>query len=1301
MKRKIVPAIMLTLLLTSMLTLAFNIQPVMAIGTIYIQADGSIYPSTAPIQRNGDIYTLTDNVYISDSQIGIVVQRSHIIIDGAGHILDGTGTAYGVSKGIVISYSSNVTIKNTEIKGFFQGIQLWYSLENEISTNNITDGGHAVDLWHSSNNIVSGNNMVNQSQYIVDLDYSSNNVLSRNNITTSSYFNAVFILYESSSNSISENVMVGNLMNGEGIVLHWSSNNSICGNSISNCRRGIQLAYSNNNSLSRNSVTNSTYQGIYLEETSYNSIYHNSFSNNSDQVYVEYRYVDPSINVWDDGYPSGGNYWSDYTDVDFNNDGIWDHPYIIDADNQDRYPLTNPWRARARGIFDDDFEIYDLGTLSGQGNWSDAWGFQVVNTLAQDGTKSGYSQAYDTFYGISKYGTKKQTGLQSIYIYFSDVRIGLTNEILLYLRGDAGQGGSLLNTYGFRYNNSASKWEFIYQNGSDPYNIITLVDDVSNQTWHSIQAEFNEPNWKYRLKLDDGSWSSWLDFFDYLNQSLISGVEGFRILTYGAETWFDTIDGEARARSTVDSLRFPLDGLWTVRQRFGGYNYDWDGYHLGEDVLRSFEAPVFAPADGVVKHNAKRTGYGYVVIIEHQLMDGTFVCSVLGHLREAGRIPVGARVTKGQIVGYLSSVPDENGGIIHLHFGIRKGTYSEELDFDGKWRYRGYGPIDIVGSWCPPSAFIDYYNLNKETPPSYDLTINTEGGGALAAASSTSVYTLTFKTVLSLIALHPWFQRWIGTDNDNANPTTITMNSHKVVTESCLSEPPPPSRTPWELAIDLIGADYSWGGDGWNWTIAESDGEPVIIGWGGGRFLEPDEIKNGYWYVFHNRDTNKDEIVYSHGIDCSGLVFWAYNKAWGAKPERMLTPLTQESTKENTNPINEEGAQGQYWHNCEIDSTFIPINVKNQLQPGDCLFFDTGDAGNPDHVAMYVGNFLYEGQEYNVTHASGFAGKVAPALYNASTGNLTTANPIGGKPQELVVDYYGRPVHQISYRIARNMFSFTTGSPIDLIVTDPDGIVITKEVGEVAGMSYTEFDLDGDGELDDKVEVWEPKAGNYLVTVIPEPGAPPTGNFTLEGSANGTTILLADHAQISEIPTDPYIITSNGTTIMLRNINIATTNVTLSKGVVGQGHSLFINATVQNQGNLAETLNVTLYANTTAIATVTNITLTSGNSTTITFTWNTTGFVKGNYTIKVVANQVPGETETSDNTYEGGWVLVSCVGDVNGDKKTSIADIVLVIGKFATLPSSPEWNPNMDIDGNDKVTIGDIVITIKNFGEHW
>jgi hypothetical protein len=77
-------------------------------------------------------------------------------------------------------------------------------------------------------------------------------------------------------------------------------------------------------------------------------IYHNNFIDNSDHVHIFGSYG----NTWDAGYPSGGNFWSHYVDIDnysgsyqneTGSDGIWDHPYVIDANNQDRYPLVNPW----------------------------------------------------------------------------------------------------------------------------------------------------------------------------------------------------------------------------------------------------------------------------------------------------------------------------------------------------------------------------------------------------------------------------------------------------------------------------------------------------------------------------------------------------------------------------------------------------------------------------------------------------------------------------------------------------------------------------------------------------------------------------------------------------------------------------------------------------------------------------------------------------------------------------------------------------------------------------------------------
>ena len=74
-----------------------------------------------------------------------------------------------------------------------------------------------------------------------------------------------------------------------------------------------------------------------IYQTSYNTVYHNSFIDNHMQAF------DSGFNIWDNGYPSGGNYWSNYTGKDANHDGIGDTPYNVrGGTSQDRYPLIHP-----------------------------------------------------------------------------------------------------------------------------------------------------------------------------------------------------------------------------------------------------------------------------------------------------------------------------------------------------------------------------------------------------------------------------------------------------------------------------------------------------------------------------------------------------------------------------------------------------------------------------------------------------------------------------------------------------------------------------------------------------------------------------------------------------------------------------------------------------------------------------------------------------------------------------------------------------------------------------------------------
>jgi outer membrane protein assembly factor BamB len=170
--------------------------------------------------------------------------------------------------------------------------------------------------------------------------------------------------------------------------------------------------------------------------------------------------------------------------------------------------------------------------------------------------------------------------------------------------------------------------------------------------------------------------------------------------------------------------------------------------------------------------------------------------------------------------------------------------------------------------------------------------------------------------------------------------------------------------------------------------------------------------------------------------------------------------------------------------------------------------------------------------------------------------------------------------------------------------------------------------------------------------------------------------------------------------------DIAITDVTSSKTIVGQGYDTNINATVANQGDYTETFNVTVYANTTIIANLTDITHSSGNSTTEVFPWNTTGFAYDNYTIWAYAWPVSDEAETDDNNCTCGFpVHVGVPGDVSSstpgvyDKVTNMFDIAYLISLYQTKPNKPPWYPNADVDNNGVVDMMDIAIAIYYFNQ--
>jgi hypothetical protein len=199
------------------------------------------------------------------------------------------------------------------------------------------------------------------------------------------------------------------------------------------------------------------------------------------------------------------------------------------------------------------------------------------------------------------------------------------------------------------------------------------------------------------------------------------------------------------------------------------------------------------------------------------------------------------------------------------------------------------------------------------------------------------------------------------------------------------------------------------------------------------------------------------------------------------------------------------------------------------------------------------------------------------------------------------------------------------------------------------------------------------------------------GNYTISAIADAVT---------NETDTLDNTYTDGIVTVRLPVHDIAVVDVTASKNVVGQGYSMSINVIVANQGDYTETFNITVYANTTTIATLlTNITLTSGNSTNMTFTWNTSDFAKGNYTIWAYAWPVQGETYTTDNILTDGSVFVGIVGDVNGNRKVDLDDVLAVAIAYGSFVGMPKYKPNLDIDGNGKIDLTDYLWVAINYGK--
>jgi hypothetical protein len=73
----------------------------------------------------------------------------------------------------------------------------------------------------------------------------------------------------------------------------------------------------------------------------------------------------------------------------------------------------------------------------------------------------------------------------------------------------------------------------------------------------------------------------------------------------------------------------------------------------------------------------------------------------------------------------------------------------------------------------------------------------------------------------------------------------------------------------------------------------------------------------------------------------------------------------------------------------------------------------------------------------------------------------------------------------------------------------------------------------------------------------------------------------------------------------------------------------------------------------------------------------------------------------SGNDFTLGTLKVTVPGDIDGNFKVQLADLVILAKAYSAKPGNPNWNPNADVDGNNAVGLSDLVLLAQHYGQHF